>query len=159
MKKVYSILIALILVLGLFSSIAYAQAVDHDKIDLSNYSDEELSNLYAQVADEMIKRDLLKQHLYSKGEYIGGEDLPAGRYVVSAVDVFDSSIGPYIQWTIYEWGVDKYDESKHTWNQLGWDSVHEAGQKTTFKLEEGQKLTISNGEFEVVEFKPVKNGD
>ena len=111
-------------------------------------SDDEIASLYTEVEEEMIKRDLLKQHLYV-GEYMIGDDLPAGRYVLSAFEVYDSRYsGLFIRWQIYE-----YDNEKQEWVKTHSEDLSGVGQKTSFKLEEGQKLRIEHGEFEVVGFK------
>ena len=141
MKKLLCMLLAVIMALT-FCSSALAET-----LDLSSLTDEEVADLYAQLQDEMIERDMINLELYS-GTYLGGDDLPAGRYVVSAVELYEGVSGPYVQYTLYE-----FDSAKNDWEKLEWVSVHAVGEKMSFRIKEGQQVKISNGVVEVIDFK------
>ena len=71
MKKVYSVIIALVLIVGVFSTIAYAQSGSHETIDLTEYSLEELIELHEDVRAELIDRlHLNEDALIGRGEYV-----------------------------------------------------------------------------------------
>ena len=51
-------------------------------LDLSNYTDEDLSLLYEQLMDEMNERCIEKIAHLEAGKYIGGRDIPTGDYLI-----------------------------------------------------------------------------
>ena len=129
--------------------------------DIKNMSDDELTSLYSQVVDEMTGRNILHAHLH-EGKYIAGRDLKPGRYVVSVVEVYNSSIGYYSAFI-----VDPWSEEKQDWDWIGGSEIDFdldgvdnkdpsilIGRTGSFSLEEKQRLTISNGEFEIIDYKP-----
>lgn len=52
-----------------------------DAIDLSGMSDDEIVALLTQVNDEVVRRGINKTATLPQGSYIGGKDLPAGKYI------------------------------------------------------------------------------
>ncbi len=87
MKKVYSVIIALVLIVGVFSTIAYAQSGSHEKIDLTEYSLEELIELHEDVRAELIDRlHLNEDALIGRGEYVVGKDIKAGTYTFTVME-------------------------------------------------------------------------
>ena len=84
MKKVYSVIIALVLIVGVFSTIAYAQSSSHEKIDLTEYSLEELIELHEDVRAELADRlHLREENIIGRGRYVVGVDIKAGTYVLT----------------------------------------------------------------------------
>lgn len=65
-------------------SICSVYAID---IDLSKYSDDEISELFSLLQQEMIDRKIVKQAKVPSGKYIIGKDIPAGKYVFTKVDI------------------------------------------------------------------------
>ena len=142
MKKLFSLLLTATMFLCVCS---FAFAAD---FDLDSMTDEELSELYARIQDKLFERGLLIGTLY-EGYYLAGEDIPAGRYVLSAVEVYDSkNFGPYTECIIYE-----YDPEIEDWDYDDVMEVNEVGKKISFTIEEGQKLRVAHGVMEVSEFR------
>lgn len=52
-----------------------------DTVDLSTMSDDEIVALLTRVNDEIVKRGINKTATLPQGSYIGGKDLPAGKYI------------------------------------------------------------------------------
>ena len=52
-----------------------------DTADLSSMTDDEIVALLTQVNDEIVKRGINKTATLPQGSYIGGKDLPAGKYI------------------------------------------------------------------------------
>lgn len=73
MKKLFSLL--LVVVLCSFVS-AFA-------VDLTDLSDDELIQLRSDLAGEMISRNMMASANVPTGDYIIGEDIPAGIYTVT----------------------------------------------------------------------------
>lgn len=73
MKK----LLALLCVLILVPCMALAE------IDLSALSIDELIALKTQITSELLKREEIKEAKVPAGEYIVGEDIPAGKYTIT----------------------------------------------------------------------------
>ena len=133
MKKVYSVIIALVLIVGVFSTIAYAQSGSHEKIDLTEYSLEELIELHEDVRAELIDRlHLNEDALIGRGEYIVGKDIKAGTYTftVTETDYDDEEIDNafYLQ------------NSDGTYAATAYDIP--IGEKTVLSLTDGQTLKI-----------------
>lgn len=82
MKK--SLIIATISAAAIISSVVYASDVD-----LKSMSDEEITQLYSDVEQELVSRNIPKSSDLLPGTYIGGVDIPVGGY-----DVF-SPAGDY----------------------------------------------------------------
>ena len=87
--------------------------------------------------------------LYS-GEYLVGADIPAGRYVVSVQKAIYSD---FLNRSYIEYQIAEYDESKGKWEKQEVKDLHSVDEKATFTLKEGQKFSVFNGEFLVVEYK------
>lgn len=54
-----------------------------DGIDLSKYSDAQILELLSQVQQEIVSRRIEKTANLRGGEYIAGEDIPTGKYVLT----------------------------------------------------------------------------
>ena len=52
-----------------------------DKIDLSSMTDDEIVALLNQVNDEVVSRGINKTATLPQGSYIGGKDIPVGKYI------------------------------------------------------------------------------
>ena len=50
-------------------------------VDLSAMTDDEVVTLLNEVNDEVVRRGINKTAALPKGAYIGGKDLPAGKYI------------------------------------------------------------------------------
>lgn len=55
-----------------------------EEIDLSIYSDSELLTLLDQVQSEIVTRHIEKTAQLPTGTYVGGKDIPAGTYTLTA---------------------------------------------------------------------------
>ena len=56
-----------------------------DTVNLSSMSDEEIVGLLGQVNQEIVSRGISKTAKLPQGAYIGGKDLPAGRYILTVL--------------------------------------------------------------------------
>ena len=52
-----------------------------DKVDLSSMSDDEIVELLTRVNNEVVSRGINKTATLPQGSYIGGKDIPAGKYI------------------------------------------------------------------------------
>ena len=52
-----------------------------DKVDLSSMSDDEIVELLTQVNQEVVTRRINKTAKMAQGSYVGGRDVPVGKYV------------------------------------------------------------------------------
>lgn len=52
-----------------------------DKVDLSSMTDDEIVTLLTQVNNEVVSRGINKTATLPQGSYIGGKDLPVGKYI------------------------------------------------------------------------------
>lgn len=95
-------MVALFLVISMMLSVCGAFALE---IDLSKYSKEELIELNALIAKEMLDRGFEKQATVPVGKYIIGQDLPAGTYTLKpAKDGFKIRVYSDVNHTgDYEW--------------------------------------------------------
>ncbi len=104
-----------------------------DPIDLSVLSNDEIVVLLEQVNAEIVSRGISKTAKLPQGSYIGGQDLPVGRYIFTCLATGD------------DWGnVTVYSEGGKG-RQLLWEimSAPEEGQdpKTCYiTLNEGDQL-------------------
>lgn len=78
MKKVLLVVLSLCLV---WMMIAGAAA---EQVDLSKLSDTEFLELYARMQQELITRHIEKTAKLQIGTYVGGKDIPTGRYILTA---------------------------------------------------------------------------
>ena len=143
MKKLLCMLLTVIMALT-FCSSALAET-----IDLSSLTDEELRDTSLQIQDEMISRWLFDTYLYA-GEHVVGEDIPAGRYVLAAYELYEPEDADdrYILC-----GIKDFDAEKGNWGLYTQSlDVYDIGQKVTFTLKPNQKLVIEYGSLEVVSF-------
>lgn len=75
MKKIISAFLVL-------TCLCFSIVVVHSEpFDLSELSDEEIVELFSQVQNELVERNIQKSATMSEGFYIVGEDMPAGKYI------------------------------------------------------------------------------
>ena len=79
MKKLISLLLAVVLCLTFAGTISFAD------IDLSQYSDDELIELETAIQAEKISRGMAQEATVPKGTYTIGTDIPAGDYSVTGL--------------------------------------------------------------------------
>lgn len=84
MKRIIALL--MLLCLGVVPACACAEG-----IELSAYSDAELIALLYQVQDEIVSRNIEKTAQLTGGIYVAGQDIPAGRYILSGAGTEDDS--------------------------------------------------------------------
>lgn len=114
-------------------------------IDLKALSDEALTELYRSAGDELMARGLLYEYLYG-GDFLVGEDIPAGVYVLEATAVYDNEyFGPIAECTVFE-----YRDEQGEWHVWSDPDVTTVGQRINITLRDGQKLRVWNGEFRIV---------
>lgn len=91
MKKLFSTLMILALILAMLSATAFAAGV----LDFTEYSDKELQQLYEAVRDEMINRNLpLAQELtLREGKFVIGQDILPGTYTIKCTETFGDTYG------------------------------------------------------------------
>lgn len=89
MKKLFSTLLVLSLALCLFSISASAAN------SISDYSDDQLKQLYELVRDEMIKRGLplAREISLREGKFIVGQDIQPGTYTLKCTETFGETYG------------------------------------------------------------------
>ncbi len=82
MKKtnLYRSLICLGMVFALLLTSALAES-----IDLSGMSNDEIVTLLIKVNNEIVSRGINKTATLPQGSYIGGKDLPAGKYIYTCL--------------------------------------------------------------------------
>lgn len=142
MKKILALVLALLLMSGVALS---------EELNLQAMTDEQLMEYYTQIVTELMNRGILNEHLYV-GEYIVGEDLEPGRYVLSVVEAYENKYeNAYIEYQVLE-----YNASSGKWDRLTFVDLYHVGEKTSVTLKEGQKLKISNGEFEIMDYRKLK---
>lgn len=78
MKKIVSLFVALMLI----PSFSFAET------DLSSMSVDDLVSLKTAIVGELMARDEVKTVTVPAGEYIVGEDIPAGKYSVETTSSF-----------------------------------------------------------------------
>ena len=88
MKKLFSTLLVLCLAFCLFSISASADSI-------SDYSDDQLKQLYELVRDEMIKRGLplAREISLREGKFIVGQDIQPGTYTLKCTETFGETYG------------------------------------------------------------------
>ena len=74
------IAIALVVLLGTFAGTVYAEPI---QIDFSSYTDDEVVDFLEQVQEVIAERGIVKSAVLEKGVYIGGQDIPVGRYILT----------------------------------------------------------------------------
>lgn len=134
MKKIYSILISFLLVVGFFSTVAYAYSGSRDTINLSDYSLDELIELHEEVRNELADRlHLNDDTLIGRSEYIVGKDIKPGIYTftVAESDIEDGEIDNLI--FVQDLSTSKYPSTSYD---------VPVGERVVLSLEEGQKLII-----------------
>ena len=89
MKKLFSALLVLCLAFCLFSIPASATN------SISDYSDDQLKQLYELVRDEMIKRGLplAREISLREGKFIVGQDIQPGTYTLKCTETFGETYG------------------------------------------------------------------
>lgn len=104
-----------------------------DTVDLSSMSNEEIVALLNDANEEIVRRGINKTAKLPQGAYIGGSDIPAGRYIFTCLAVDD------------DWGnVTVYSEGGKG-QQILWEvvSAPKDGQDPTtiyITLNEGDQL-------------------
>lgn len=86
MKKGVAVALTFLLLLLTVFSVAHA---DTEEMDVSRLTDEELVSLMRLVNDELVKRGIEKTAVLSKGTYIVGIDIPAGKYLYTCLAIGD----------------------------------------------------------------------
>lgn len=86
MKKGVAVALTFLLLLLTVFSVAHADA---EEMDVSRLTDEELVSLMRLVNDELVKRGIEKTAVLSKGTYIVGIDIPAGKYLYTCLAIGD----------------------------------------------------------------------
>lgn len=76
MKKSISFIICICMILSF--TLVYAE------VGFANMTDEELLLAQEELTDEIMKRGLVKKATLPAGYYVGGVDIPAGKYIVTA---------------------------------------------------------------------------
>ena len=165
MKKIIVMLLALAMVFalcacgskdnsGTTSSASTDQKSTEKKsvYDLASLTDEDLMALPGKIAEEQIKRGLVKSAIIASGTYTIGEDIPAGNYTLTQLTDFATiaivfNPGDEVKFTT------TLEDSKHLINLL--IKGAESGKIT---LEEGDTLYVQGGDTEIkvytgVEFK------
>lgn len=112
-------------------------------IDFSQYSDEEVTEILAEVNQEISNRGILKTAHLEKGIYLVGRDIPAGTYTLHCI--YNESDGA-ADCSIYS-----------DYNDMGWDTIldyipvfpadydtlYDRGELTrVIRLEEGYGVSI-----------------
>lgn len=120
MKKFLAVILSLCMM-----TVAWAE----EAVDLSKYSDDALLLLLQQVQSEIVARKIQKTAQLKAGKYIGGRDIPVGRYVLSATGTDEISgwitLGP------------EEDPSAKVWSFI-WKEEWE----TYITIEEGDILSM-----------------
>lgn len=107
---------------------AFAMA---ETVDLKSLSDAEIVELLTQVNQEIVSRGINKTAKLAKGAYVGGKDLPVGRYIFTVMAKGD------------DWGnVTVYDSTGKliTWEVVGAPESGEDPETVFITLNEGDKL-------------------
>ncbi len=131
MKRRFGLtLVVFLLLVSMFITTAQAAT---ETIDLSQLSDEEIVSLMDQVNNEIVRRGIEKTAKLSKGTYIVGVDIPAGKYIYTCLAQGD------------DWGSVTVYADKGQGDQLLWEvvSAPEEGNEsdTVFlDLHEGEQL-------------------
>ena len=73
-------LVSLVLVFMLLVPAAIA-----DNVDLSSMTDDEITELLTRVNAEVVNRGISKTAKLPQGSYIGGKELPAGKYIFTCL--------------------------------------------------------------------------
>lgn len=71
----------------LMTCLMLVSAASAATVDLSSLSDEEIVVLLGEVNQEIVTRGINKTAKLPQGTYIGGKDLPAGRYIFTCMAV------------------------------------------------------------------------
>lgn len=77
MKKL--LIIATLSITIAFSTIGYAY-----DLDLKNLSDDEIAQLFTDIEQEIVDRNINKSSELQPGKYVGGGDIPVGGYDITA---------------------------------------------------------------------------
>ena len=78
--RLYRSLICLGMILALLLTSAFAES-----IDLSGMSNDEIVALLTKVNNEIVSRGINKTATLPQGSYIGGKDLPVGKYIYTCL--------------------------------------------------------------------------
>lgn len=132
MKKFVAVISILLLLFCHFSAIS-------EEIDLESMSTNELMQLQIMVQDELYKRDRFMDCFLNPGEYIVGEDIEPGDYLVHCVSVYNGSVNCLIALI----DIETNKEIEHD-SRFRVDNLHR------FKMEIGTKFCISGGVVELL---------
>ncbi len=86
--------------------------------------------------------------VWTDGEYNIGQDIEPGKYSVS---VQEAKYVEHLGLSFVEYTIEERDETEGRWKTLQIEDLFETGATTTLVLQEGQRLTITNGSFSVAE--------
>lgn len=99
MKKFVAVISILLLLFCHFSALG-------EEIDLSTMTTDELINLQIKIQDELYTRDRFMNCFLNPGEYVIGEDIASGDYLIHCVDLqrygacrictYDKETGKYV---------------------------------------------------------------
>lgn len=130
MKRIFSLSLAVVMLICLAFITSYAEG-----IDLSALSFDELKALEQQIIKEMISRPEYKEVTVPLGTYKVGEDIPAGKWTISGFD--DSGI---VYWGK---GVDEYGV-EIPYNLMIADFTHwNEGDSIDWDLVEGTYIVVT----------------
>lgn len=129
MKRLCFILLLLVFVINTCSAL-------QNDIELSNYSDKEVIDLLHIVNQELVDRKLVKKAIVPKGTYVVGDDIPAGKYIVSITKEPDFGLK----------SVYVYDSSDR---MVLWENFHGVDDRIVISLESGNVVKF---ETEVIMF-------
>ncbi len=68
-------------------------------------------------------------------------------YLVKPHTFYKNWMEDYVQYEIHE-----FNNEKQTWKQLMWKSIHNEDEKMSINVQDGQRLEISGGELDIVEY-------
>lgn len=107
MKRIISLVVALVLMTGCF-----ATSLAEVGIDFTEYSLEELLEIRDQLADEITKRPGGEKMVLGSGQYKIGEDLPAGVYTFKFIQNGDNEVSRtdyyiYENESMYKYDIDR----------------------------------------------------
>lgn len=100
-------------------------------IDLENMETQELIDLQAEIQKLLLERDPMNNAILYPGDYLVGEDIEAGSYLIQSIDSDEWS----------DLCVDINDGE--TGENLKFQVIRD-GKMAQFRLEEGQILVITN---------------
>lgn len=86
-------------------------------IDLSGYDDDTLVALLHQVQSEIVDRHIEKTALLRAGTYVFGEDIPAGKYILTKSELAESG------GDVYMYAAADLEDPEDTWPSKLYDYI------------------------------------